>query len=127
MCSTALLVQTLQNICGTIGFYIINLLIYDRNANITLSQFDLWEKQEKLQIIGNQFSVEKKRNLTTHLVLLHYIVLVLLSYTLCILIKYNIVIWYRWYHMISGEELDDIRWYLGRNLMELKCTNPTLN
>ena len=61
MCSTALLVQTLQNICGTIGFYIINLLIYDCNANITLSQFDLWEKQEKLQIIGNQFSVEKKK------------------------------------------------------------------
>ena len=90
MCFTALLVQTLQNIGGTNGFYIINLLIYECNANIRFSQFKPLRKT--IKIIGNKFTDEKKRNLTTLLVLLHYIVLVLLYYLLCILIKYNIVI-----------------------------------
>ena len=48
MCFTALLVETLQNIGGTNGFYIINLLIYDRNANITFSQFKPLRKTIKI-------------------------------------------------------------------------------
>ena len=77
--------QTLQNICLTGGFYIINLLMLDQNPSITFSWCKSLRRTIKImKIIWNRLSDKIKTNFMTLLVLLDYILLVLLYYILYI-------------------------------------------
>ena len=83
MCFTALLVQTLQNICGTNGFYIINLLICDRNGNITFSQFKPLRKTIKIANYWEQIHwCKKKESDDTVSIITLYCVGVIILYSL---------------------------------------------
>ena len=81
MCFTALLVQTLQNIGGTNGFYVINLLIYDRNANITFSQFKPLRKTIKIANYWEQIHWWKKKEFddTASIITLYCVGVIILS------------------------------------------------